>query len=314
MENILDRSQPTPNGPLSYQSGAKDRIQLVESSPNSIPRPPRLISPDNEAKSQYVSEALTAEEKKKLKNAAENMINVLVWGGRYKMGWSNSASDNLSHYVDGGGTKKVLTQDEISKLKRDGQDFSKRSDGNLFNFTKQIYEDFASGSKTFQGYISLNPESKSINKNWFGASTKQGTEMFYAMGGFSYAFGAIAQRKEWNGQPIVEIRTKVYIYDRYNWDRNKMVTVPKAETDIANKVINLGGGSFDVLEDTTFPFPDGGIANYLGETTGRNGEKEYVITDALPGILTSLGNAGAYDIVGEGPEIVQKYILTEIAK
>lgn len=308
MEDVSqDRSGNSPNPPLSYygSEGRREYIQRVSAAGDQIPRPPALVSPDDESRNQYVSEALSDEEKKQLKQSAENMMDILIRGGQYKMGVLNSASSNLSHYVNGGAETLNIGDSEMQKLERDGDGYSENKGTNLFNFTKQVYEDFSVSEDVVAAYISLNPAG-ARNVNWFGASTRESTEMFYAMGGFSYAFGALATRKIWNGRKIVEIRTRTYVSDRYNWDRNKMVRVPKDDAELGNRVLNLGGDGLQPVKNTTFTAPNGVEYPYLMEKDGN-----YIVTDALPGILMTLGGAEPYSIVGEGQETVSRYFLPE---
>lgn len=58
------------------------------------------------------------------------------------------------------------------------------------------------------------------------ATQADSSDWFYAVGGYSYAHTAsVTVRADQNGRPVITIEADRHIFDRYNWDEGKSVTI-----------------------------------------------------------------------------------------
>jgi hypothetical protein len=58
------------------------------------------------------------------------------------------------------------------------------------------------------------------------ATRSDSQDWFFAVGGFSYAHtAAVTVRPDSNGRPVISIEANRHIFDRYNWDEGKAVTI-----------------------------------------------------------------------------------------
>lgn len=72
------------------------------------------------------------------------------------------------------------------------------------------------------------PMSFTINTGWQShyAGKSDSADWYYGMGGFSFSQTAsVSVVPGSDGRPVVEIDSKLHVFDRYNWDAGKAVTI-----------------------------------------------------------------------------------------
>lgn len=138
----------------------------------------------------------------------------------------NNAARHMQHYLgNGGGTLAV----DPAAMRRDMPAIARAMDA---SFDAQI-RDIAQAKvvEEFRG----KPMEFQITTPWNGgyATKGQSQDWFYAIGGFSYAHTAnVRVTANKDGGAHVVITSSVHVFDRYNWDGGKAVTIgPVTVTD-----------------------------------------------------------------------------------
>jgi WXG100 family type VII secretion target len=100
-------------------------------------------------------------------------------------------------------------------------------------------------------------------------------DWYYAMGGFSYSqTGLVTVSPNSDGESlIVSIESQVHVFDRYNWDEGKSVTIPSADS-----LLGTEEGTLGFFNDISI----------LGDH----------VSDGEMGLLHQVGLAQEYDIHG----------------
>ena len=149
----------------------------------------------------------------------------------------DDAARHMRHYLNNTGDTLLIRPEE---LMRDMPQFQNRVDYTFKNdLIHQINDRIAN---EYQGQ----PMSFKHTTQWlpFYAGQSQYPNWFFAMGGFSYAHGAeVTVTPDPNGgSPIVNVRHQLHVFDRYNWDENKSVTIgPLTITDEALGALHEAG-------------------------------------------------------------------------
>ena len=127
-----------------------------------------------------------------------------------------NAAGNLEHYLDNTGADRTNSPDdmmeEMPSFREAVQALATEHASQAFG---AVVATGRGGSKTF-----VSP--------WTGfyATKAKSTDWFFALGGFSFAVaGEVAVRQESGGKWTGEVSYKVYVFDRYNWDSGKSVTI-----------------------------------------------------------------------------------------
>lgn len=120
-------------------------------------------------------------------------------------GYSN-ASKHLIHYLQNTGKTLTIAPESIMK--------------DLPNF-KQAARALVQNRATL-AYNSINRAngSKAFSSRWNGFYAKKG-DWFYALGGYSYSVTGVVTKYGNKGS----MKYKIHIFDRYNWDKGKEVTI-----------------------------------------------------------------------------------------
>jgi len=135
------------------------------------------------------------------------------------------AARHIQHYLDGSG-KALYVKPE--NMLRDMPKFKEKVDADFNMFKNQIQTSLANqydGKERTEKFIA-----KFGNSNWTGyyATKNQSGNWFYATGGFSYTFAAVAKTippKKPESKPIIQGEYQMHVYDRYNWDKGKGVNI-----------------------------------------------------------------------------------------
>jgi len=138
----------------------------------------------------------------------------------------NNAARNMRHYLDNTGAVQTV---DPAMIQRDLPGVARAMDG---TFQTNIVQAAANEVRDqYQGQ----PMQFQITEPWKVASaTKpQSQDWFFALGSFSYAHTAdVRVTPNADGSAHVEIRSQLNIFDRYNWDAGKSVTIgPITVTD-----------------------------------------------------------------------------------
>ncbi|MGV1828571.1 hypothetical protein [Agrobacterium vitis] len=273
------------------------KAKKVETGP--IPRPPHPPVDDVGDKSTYINSKLTPEEKEKLISSAEQFADILEWGG-YDSRFSEAAA-NVKHYREGNGSDRKLSSDEIRDIETSLPTFSENKNKFLYQFLNDISDQFKNDKNLNVACFILEEKPGDY---WLGATAKpsQSPKWHYAMGSFLFSFGARAEVMKIDGKETgLKIKYKVYIYDRYNWDMGKTVSVPKTAIDLADIATP---GTIEPLKKYNLGLPDFPNSHYID----TDGDK-YVVSDGVMGSLSAANKANFFDIVGETPELYVNYGL-----
>lgn len=112
---------------------------------------------------------------------------------------------------------------------------------------------------------------RSENKNWY-----------YAVGGFSYAQTAYVRvTPALDGTPNVEVISQVHMFDRYNWDQGKSVTIPSSGIEwIDNSTI----ANDHITDEEMGRLHGTGIAQEYDLTGTSSGQKHFYTYDSFIGL------------------------------
>jgi hypothetical protein len=138
----------------------------------------------------------------------------------------NNAARHMRHYLENSGSTMQI---DPNKMVKDLPVIKSRIDAsyqtNVIDAAKaKVTAEFNGKPMTFQITTPWKSEyaTKGMSQDWF-----------YAVGGFSYSHTAtVTVTPGKDGQPIVHIDSKLNVFDRYNWDGGKSVTIgPFTVTD-----------------------------------------------------------------------------------
>lgn len=267
-------------------------IEIVGTSPT-IPRPPRPANNgDVSHPSEYIASGMTDEERQSLREAAQHWAGTL--GGfvaRNFSGDKEQAAEHMDHFLTGDGDDLSLGRNNVREIRTTVNDVGDFENTKLAQFFELVRTDFANSGVGHKQYLIKNARVGSPNygENWFGLSEDRGKKWFYALGSFWVSYGAYAF--EIDGQ-YIQINYRLYIYDRYNWDLGKEVSIPGGQL---RHLIN--DGLMDDISSLTGPL---GSPYFQTRSTTTGKVSEYTVNDALLGSLVESGDADAYDIVGAG--------------
>jgi len=130
------------------------------------------------------------------------------------------AARHMRHYLEGSGEPLEV---DVSQLLQDEPAFQLQSRASLQTFVdgleSQIQADYHGQPLTFQVTSPWTPAPYATSENWY-----------YAMGGYSYAYSAevnVTPPITPGGSPTVEVQYQMQVWDYYNWDKGKSVTIPR---------------------------------------------------------------------------------------
>jgi uncharacterized protein YukE len=130
----------------------------------------------------------------------------LAYDAAEALGYTDAAR-HLRHYLDESGDDLTVDPDHIM---RDVPSFQSAADQTVATEIDRIAQDAAA---SWQGHYLTEQE----NPNWF-----------YAMGGIQYSTTGVVTvhpPEHPGGQPRVEVDYQTHVWDRYNWDGGKAVTI-----------------------------------------------------------------------------------------
>lgn len=138
----------------------------------------------------------------------------------------NNAARNMRHYLSNTGSTLGV---DPARMKADLPAISRAMDA---SFNAQVRDvALAQVRANYDG----KPMSFQITTPWNGAYATKGMsqDWFYAIGGFSFAHTAnVTVTPGPNGSAQVHIDSQLHVFDRYNWDGGKAVTIgPITVTD-----------------------------------------------------------------------------------
>jgi len=213
------------------------------------------------------------------------------------------AAINMDHYLTADGQDRELSPGNIDEVFGElTANSAVRHQSLEQGFLDKIKEDLSSAEPgTIRRYNSLNTDNASANfgEAWFGLSTAPGENWYYAVGSFWLAFGGRARRIVGG----VEIYYRAYIYDRYNWDVEKVNALTQGKVTRLPSSIDWAIDE-DVLTDPNMPEFRKWQPDYVtvieDDPTTSVVEEGYIVNDALFGMMGEFGEAKPFDIVGSG--------------
>lgn len=130
------------------------------------------------------------------------------------VGYDNAAA-HLRHYLDNSGDDLFV---DPAAIMRDDADFANKVQDKIDFELRDLID--AEIAESYDG----EPISFQVTTDW--SSTNLQDDWFYAIGGVSYSVGAeVTITPGPDGTPIVTVRHQTHIFDRYNWDKGKAVTI-----------------------------------------------------------------------------------------
>jgi hypothetical protein len=112
---------------------------------------------------------------------------------------------------------------DLGKLLKDEPAFQLQSQGSLQTFLNGL-------ESQIQGEYHGQPLSFQVTSPWMPAPYATSKNWYYAMGGYSYAYSAevnVTPPITPGGSPTVEVQYQMQVWDYYNWDKGKSVTIPR---------------------------------------------------------------------------------------
>jgi hypothetical protein len=172
-----------------------------------------------------------------------------------------NAADNLNHYLDNTGADQTSSPDTMME---DMPSFKEAVQALATEHASQAFRDASTGSGS----------TKTFASPWMGFYATKETSMdwFFALGGFSFAVAGEVTTHKSEGKWLGELSYKAYVFDRYNWDTGKSVTIgPFTFEDtelgrmhvvgLAREYIVRGSSSVQTVGEytgTTVPMPNTG--------------------------------------------------------
>ena len=192
------------------------------------------------------------------------------------------AARHMRHYLEGSGEPLEV---DLARLLRDEPVFQLDSQGALAGFLHDI-------QTQVRGEYQGQPLSLQVTSPWIQAPYGRSDNWFFAMGGWSYAYSAevnMTPPPTPDGSPTVKIEYQIHLWDYYNWDTGKSVTIPRT----------IPGTDMPV----SLPIPE--------EYQPHNYEvgDNWVVKDTGPARLHLAGLAREYEITGVTEVIRLNYTL-----
>lgn len=196
------------------------------------------------------------------------------------------AARHMRHYLEGSGDPLEV---DVETMLNDMPRFQLTSQAALDEFMHDIELQVAS---QYQG----TPLDFQVGSPWhsdFYATQADYPNWFFAMGGFSYAYSAevrVIPPTTIGEDPTVEVSYQMHVWDYYNWDQGKSVTIPRPGVPITG-------------DPLSFPIPE-----EYQEHIEEVGDSWRVNDTALARLHLG-GLAQEYEIVGQTEVSVQSYAL-----
>lgn len=279
-------------------------LTIIPGTEATIPDPPRpKRTGDTDPSRYFPARPMTRDQRMALRRAAEELSGALGGFWMHRVPGKRQAAINMDHYLTGEGQDREFSPGRVEDLFDTLTGTSSARHQSLEQgFLDKIKENLSETELgTVRRYNSLNSDVNSPNwrEPWFGLSSEAGTSWYYAVGSFWLAFGGRAKREE-DG---VSIHYRAYIYDRYNWDVERVGSYSAGKTTfIPNEIDWLIDQ--DLLTDSDIPEfrsyqPDYVTAIPDDPNTDAD-EGGYRVNDALLGTMMEYGDAEPFDIVGSG--------------
>jgi len=145
------------------------------------------------------------------------------------------AARHMRHYLEGSGEPLVV---DVNNMLHNLPKFQQVSQAALDGFIEDIELEVG---RQYDG----NPLQLQTTSPWHGdyyAMQADNPNWFFAMGGFSYAYSAevnVTPPMVAGGNPTVEISYQMHIWDYYNWDQGKAVTIPRPTIPLSGDPLSL---------------------------------------------------------------------------
>ena len=193
------------------------------------------------------------------------------------------AARHMQHYLSGSGEPVEV---DVGKLLQDEPAFQLNSQGALQTFLNDV-------ESRIQGEYQGQPLSFQVSSAWMQAPYARDENWYYAMGGWSYAYSAevsVTPPAMTGAGPTVEVQYQMHLWDYYNWDKGKSVSIPRPTLPGTDIPISL-------------PIP----AEYQPHI--REVGNVWVVQDAALARLHLTGLAREYEITGQTELIRLNYTL-----
>jgi len=186
------------------------------------------------------------------------------------------AARHMRHYLEGSGETLVV---DVDTMLRDMPKFQRISQAALDDFIQDIEVRVA---RQYDGN-SLEFQATSPWHGDFYATQADNANWFFAMGGLSYSYSAevsVVPPVTAEADPTVEVTYQMHVWDYYNWDQGKSVTIPRPTMPVTG-------------EPMSFPIPE----EYQGhiEEVGDS----WRVQDTALARLHLGGLAQEYEIIGQ---------------
>jgi hypothetical protein len=183
------------------------------------------------------------------------------------------AARHMRHYLEGSGEPLDI---DVEQLLQDEPAFQLDNEVALRSFVRDIEAEI-------QDQYAGEPISFQRTTAWLRAPYSRSDNWYYAMGGYSYAYAAevsVAPPSTPGGNPTVQVDYQLHVWDYYNWDTGKSVTIPRPTLPMGAEPISL-------------PIPEEyeGHISELGD--------QWLVQDTALGRLHLTGLAQEYEMRGQ---------------
>ncbi|WP_110515453.1 WXG100 family type VII secretion target [Herpetosiphon llansteffanensis] len=183
---------------------------------------------------------------------------------------------HMQHYLNNSGEPlNVSVDDMLDDMPTFRKEVELRYKNEIIpQINQKLRSDYHGEPLEFNVTIPWNSEfypDRNEDKNWY-----------YAVGGFSYAQTAYVRvTPAPDGSPNVEVISQVHMFDRYNWDQGKSVTIPSSGIEwIDNRTI----ANDHITDEEMGRLHGTGIAQEYDLTGTSSGQKHFYTYDPLTGI------------------------------
>ncbi len=142
------------------------------------------------------------------------------------------AARNMRHYLEGSGEPLEV---DVNQLLQDEFAFQLASEHSRQEFLQGVE------SRILAGYRGK-PMAFGEVSPWRAAPYSQTENSYYAMGGFSYAYSAevnVTPPLTPGESPTVAVSYQMHVWDYYNWDKGKFVTIPRPTLPGSDEPISI---------------------------------------------------------------------------
>jgi hypothetical protein len=177
------------------------------------PNPP----PENDGSGPFSVERPTREDRR-FAEEIDGLASRAPFGGYLQ------AARHLRHFREATGT--VLVPD-VGGMLRQARGFARAVDSQAVNqlyplIRHEVARRYNGRSQTF-----------TLSTPWLPFQAERGSDWYYAMGSWDYAHTArVTMTPARNGRVQVRVEQHLRVYDRYNWDVKKQVTIPYILGDV----------------------------------------------------------------------------------